>query len=69
MTLVAIANSKNEFLKFLDSRDLSLGTKLEVLSVEPFDSSMTVSYNGHPSEVLSLIVSDSLLVEYRRPAN
>ena len=69
VTLVAIANSKNEFLKFLDSRDLSLGTKLEVLSVEPFDSSMTVSYNGHPSEVLSLIVSDSLLVEYRRPAN
>lgn len=61
--LIALAQASTEFLIFLNSRELSLGTELEIKSVEPFDSSMTVSFQNHPSEMLSHVVCDSLLVE------
>jgi len=62
--LVALAQSSNDFLKFLNYRELSLGTILEIKSVENFDSSMTVGYNDHASEVFSQTVCEQLLVEY-----
>ena len=62
--LIALAHSSSDFLKFLNSRDLSLETELEIKSVEEFDNSMTVSYNNHPSEVFSQIVCERLLVEH-----
>lgn len=61
--LIALANSSSDFLKFLNSRVLSLGSELRIISVEPFDGSMTVSYEGHLSEMFSKIVCESLLVE------
>ena len=62
--LIALAQSSNDFLKFLNYRELSLGTILEIKSVENFDSSMTVGYNDHASEVFSQTVCERLLVEY-----
>ncbi len=62
--LIALAHSSTDFLKFLNNRELSLGTILEIKSIEYFDSSMTICYNNHSSEVFSQIVCDSLLVEY-----
>jgi len=62
--LVALDQSSNDFLKFLNYRELSLGTILEIKSVENFDSSMTVGYNDHASEVFSQTVCEQLLVEY-----
>lgn len=61
--LAAVNNTSVEFLKFLNSRELKLGTRLKIKSVEPFDHSMTVSYGKHTSETLSLAVSGRLLVE------
>ena len=65
--LVALAHASNDFLKFLNSRDLNLQTKIEIRSVEPYDNSMIVSYESHPSEMLSLVVSESLLIERLQP--
>ncbi len=62
--LIAIAHSSTDFLKYLNSRELNLGTELEIISIENFDSSMTVRYKGHASEVFSQIVCKSLLVEH-----
>ncbi len=58
----AVANSSEEFLRYLNSKGLSLETELEILSVESFDGSMTISYRDHDSETLSKVVADKLLV-------
>ncbi|QQS30047.1 MAG: metal-dependent transcriptional regulator [Sphingobacteriales bacterium] len=61
--LTAVINTSNEFLKFLNSRELSLGVKMKILSVEPFDQTMVVSFGNRLSETLSHKVTESLLVE------
>jgi DtxR family Mn-dependent transcriptional regulator len=61
--LVALKHSSKEFLEFLDSREISLKLELEIKSIEPFDNSMMISYDKHPSEILSRKVCERLLVE------
>lgn len=60
--LIALNNSSAEFLAYLNSKDLSLGITLEVISREHFDQSVLVSYEGHPKEILSEKVSERLLI-------
>ncbi len=60
--LLALSNSSAEFLEFLNSRGLSLGLTLSVISTERFDHSMVIGYLEHPSESLSGIVCERLLV-------
>lgn len=60
--LLALSNSSAEFLEFLNSRELSLGLTLAVISTERFDQSMVIGYVEHPSETLSGKVSERLLV-------
>ncbi len=60
--LAALTNSSTEFLEFLNSRELKLGTALEIRSKEPYDQSIVVSYSGHSSETLSEKVCERLLV-------
>lgn len=61
--LGAVLKTSSEFLKFLNSRDLYLGLKIKIKSIEPFDKSIIVSYGKHGSEVLSHLVCERLLVE------
>jgi DtxR family Mn-dependent transcriptional regulator len=61
--LAALAHSSTDFLEFLNSRDLRLGTTLEIISTEPYDSSMVVRYENHSMESLSVKVCERLLVE------
>jgi DtxR family Mn-dependent transcriptional regulator len=61
--LCAVTYSSADFLKLLNSRDLSLGITLKVKSVEDFDGTMTVSYGKRKTEILSRMVCDKLLVE------
>lgn len=62
VVLVAVIHSSDDFLKFLNSRDLRLGLKLKIHSIEPFDYSMQVAYDGK-TETLSQKVCERLLVE------
>jgi len=61
--LAAVINTSSEFLKYLNSREMQLGLKMKITSVEAFDKSMVVSYAGHSTETLSHIVCERLLVE------
>ncbi len=61
--IAAVINTSDEFLKFLNSREINLGLKMEVIFVESFDNSMVVSYAKHISEMLSHTVCERLLVE------
>ncbi|SHF93131.1 metal-dependent transcriptional regulator [Dysgonomonas macrotermitis] len=58
----AVIDSNAEFLQFLTKRNLTLGVIIKIITIEIFDGSMTVSYNGNKNEVLSRIVCDKLLV-------
>ncbi|MGC4058692.1 MAG: metal-dependent transcriptional regulator [Chitinophagaceae bacterium] len=60
--LAAVLNAGDDFLKYLNSRELKLGVKLKILSIEPFDKSMIVAYGKRPQEVLSALVCERLLV-------
>ncbi len=60
--LASVTTSSEEFLNFLNKRNLSLGTEIKVLQKEDFDQSMKVSYNDQ-QENFSKTVCDRLLVK------
>lgn len=62
VTLNALAQSEISLLNFLNSKSLTLGTKLIIVSMEAFDGSVAISYEKHKKEVLSKKVCDNLLV-------
>ena len=61
--LSAVIHTTDDFLKFLTNRQLKLGIKLKIRSVEAFDRSMVISYNKNHIETISHTVSELLLVE------
>jgi len=63
VTLCAVVNTSADFLKFLNTRELRLGVKIKLKSVEAFDGSMIVSYGKRQLETLSHTVCERLLVE------
>ncbi len=60
--LSALLHSSVDFLSYLNSKKLSLGTTIEIINIEPFDLSMTVKY-GNQTQILSYVVCEKLLVE------
>lgn len=66
LKLSAVINTSSDFLKFLNSREMHLGLKIKIKSVEPFDKTMVVSYGKRLSEVLSHTVCERLLVEKQK---
>ena len=60
--LASVTTSSEEFLSFLNKRNLSLGTEIIVLQREDFDQSMKVFYNDQ-EENFSKTVCDRLLVK------
>lgn len=61
--LIAVSHSNDAFLKYLSSRNLSLGCKLKIIAFEEFDKSMRVSYNKNKTEFLSFSACEQLLVQ------
>ena len=60
--LTALHDDNNEFLKYLNSKKLSLGAKMVIVYIEPFDKSMTVSYGDKSEVTLSKEVCEKLFV-------
>jgi DtxR family Mn-dependent transcriptional regulator len=59
--LSSVTVSTDDFLNYLNQRDLSLGTEIEIISIEKFDWSFTISFD-HKKESLSKMVCEKLLV-------
>jgi len=59
---VAVTNSSDDFLKYLNSKEINLGLTLNILDKEEFDQSMTVYFN-EKTIVLSQKVTQKILVE------
>lgn len=60
---VALGESSNELLKYLNQKKMSLDTFLKVIRVENFDKSMEIIYNNE-KQIFSNMVCEKLLVEY-----
>lgn len=58
----AVTISDDDFLNFLNSKNLELGKKIEVLEIEKYDESMTIKVNG-VEKIVSKIVSEKILVK------
>ena len=63
LTLSAVVNTSVEFLTFLNKHDIKLGIHIQILSIEPFDRSITIRYGDRGSQILSHTVCERLLVE------
>ena len=62
VVLSSVTLSTDEFLNYLNQRNLSLGTELTIIDLEKFDASMKISYQGK-TETLSKMVCEKLLVQ------
>lgn len=62
VVFVALTESSNELLKYLNQKQLPLNTEIEILRLEEFDKSMEVLYDAK-KEVFSALVCEKLLVE------
>ncbi len=58
----ALGESSKEFLEFLDTRGLTLGSRLKIISISAFDNSVSVTFDGK-QESFSTKVSERLLVD------
>ncbi len=61
--IAAVINTSDDFLTFLNGKEICLGLTMKINSVESFDNTMVVSYGKHLSETLSHNVCERLLVE------
>lgn len=62
--LCAVTKTTEEFLKFLNSKNIHLGDKICIENIEEFDQSMTVKFlKDNRVEVFSLEVTSRLLVK------
>jgi DtxR family Mn-dependent transcriptional regulator len=60
-TLLALQHSSNDFLLYLNKKEITLGAEFHILGVEEFDKSMTVNYGNRKNEVFSTFVCHNLL--------
>jgi DtxR family Mn-dependent transcriptional regulator len=60
--LMALDSASDDFLRYLNTKDLSLGTTIQVVQKEPFDNSVTIKYKQYESVNLSEKVAEKLLM-------
>ncbi|SFI92418.1 iron (metal) dependent repressor, DtxR family [Kaistella treverensis] len=63
VTFSAVTVSDDDFLNYLNSKELELGKILTVLDIEKYDESMTIAKDDESKIVLSKMVCDKILVK------
>lgn len=63
LTLKAVSDSSEGFLRFLNGRSILLGDQIRIVAKEHFDGSMQVEIKGKSKETFSQLICDKLLVE------
>ena len=59
---IGVNDSSSEFLKYLDRYDISLGKKIQVISKEPFDGSITILINKKEMSI-SQKISNNIYIQ------
>ena len=58
----AVTITDDDFLSFLNAKNLELGTAIEIIEIEKYDQSMKVQFGGK-MVTLSKIVTEKILVK------
>ncbi len=66
VTLTGLKDSSDEFLRYLDNRQLSLGDNLEIIAIEAYDQSYQIK-SKNKIFYLSEIAANNLLVKTQEP--
>lgn len=59
----ALSNSSTELLEYLNQLEIRLGTQIKILNIEPYDQSISITYDAKPPILISHKVGKSLLVK------
>ncbi|WP_079665618.1 metal-dependent transcriptional regulator [Soonwooa buanensis] len=62
VVFASVTTSSDDFLSYLNKRNIQLGTEMKVISIENFDQSMLIEIDGK-QEVFSKLVCEKLLVK------
>lgn len=62
VVFTAVTITDDDFLSFLNAKNLELGTKIEILEIEKYDESMNIKIEGK-TVILSKLVSEKILVK------
>lgn len=62
VVLASVTTSVDDFLNYLNKRDIKLGTSFQILNIEDFDQSMLMEFDGR-QESFSKLVCEKLLVK------
>jgi DtxR family Mn-dependent transcriptional regulator len=55
---VGVKDSSSEFLKYLDKQEISLGSKMEIISKESFDMSLMIKVDSKELTISNKIASN-----------
>ncbi|MDG1871556.1 MAG: FeoA family protein, partial [Flavobacterium sp.] len=55
---VGVKDTSSEFLKYLDKREIALGSKIEIIARESFDQSFKISVDGKSLSISNKIASN-----------
>lgn len=61
-TVIAVKNTSQEFLKYLQQISIQIGTKLKLIEKIPFDNSIKISFSNNKQIIISSKISDNILV-------
>jgi DtxR family Mn-dependent transcriptional regulator len=61
--LMAVRDSSDDFLRFLNSKLILLGDEIKVLAKESYDESMKLEFKPDSSEMFSKLICEKLLVQ------
>lgn len=57
----ALSTSSDDFLRFLNNKQLVLGTKISIIEAEPFDNSKRVQYNNREENFSETVLKNILV--------
>ncbi len=64
--LLAVRNSSDEFLKYLNKKKIAIGSFIEVISVESFDNSMQIRINNNDILITNEVAENLLVKEVEK---
>lgn len=59
---VGLIDSSDDFLKYLDKHKIALGSRIQILSKEPFDDSLSINVDGNVINI-SQLISNNIYVK------
>lgn len=62
-TLLSVKDSSDEFLRYLDKKEIAIGNTIRILAIEPFDKSMQVLVNKNELSITNEVAENLLVKE------